>query len=322
MRTFTSQLSPYMRGLIQEKQASGFSYVAHEYYFKQFDTFIMENGFDTGVLGRELVVAWSNQRSTEGGNHRNSRVSKVRQLAKYMMSLGIDAYIPKDLASTASPVPYLPTAEERKAFFHIVDSWKPRNVLSQRFSCEYPVLFRLYYCCGLRLSEAIQLKREDVNWETGRLYIRHSKGDKDRNVYAAADVLSLMRRYDEKMHTFIPHRAWFFPGWNAHRPFQKSSIDKKFQEFWNLTPYAIKESKRPTVNSFRHCFVVDKINEWAAQKRDIENLMPYLSKYLGHSGVSQTYYYYHQFDAFTPAVRNYIEQCNGAVPEVFIHEEE
>ncbi|MFP4490877.1 MAG: hypothetical protein ACLFNZ_05330, partial [Spirochaetaceae bacterium] len=151
--------------------------------------------------------------------------------------------------------------------------------------------------------------------------IKHSKGDKDRNVYVADDFLSLMRRYDETMDKLIHQRIWFFPGWNEHRPFQKTSIDKKFQEFWSLSPYAAKKSKRPTVNSFRHCFVVDKINEWAAEKRDMDNLLPYLSKFLGHSGVSQTYYYYHQFDAFTPAVRNYIEQCNGAVPEVFIHEE-
>ncbi len=56
-----------------------------------------------------------------------------------------------------------------------------------------PVFFRVLYCCGLRSSEARLLKVEDVDLETGKLTIRQSKGNKDRNVMMSEDVLDLCR---------------------------------------------------------------------------------------------------------------------------------
>jgi len=57
-----------------------------------FDQFCIENGYDNGSLTRDLVMAWAEQRPTESKNYRNHRVSFVRQLALYMISLNMDAY--------------------------------------------------------------------------------------------------------------------------------------------------------------------------------------------------------------------------------------
>ena len=45
-------------------------------------------------------------------------------------------------------------------------------------------------------------------------------------------------------------------------------------------------------------------------------MAPYLSKYLGHSGPEETFYYYHQVAEAMPIVRERDRVCGRVVPEV------
>jgi len=51
------------------------------------------------------------------------------------------------------------------------------------------------------------------------------------------------------------------------------------------------------------------MDDWVLEGNDLKSLMPYLSRYLGHSGIEQTMYYYHQLDARSKAVREILEGC-------------
>ena len=66
------------------------------------------------------------------------------------------------------------------------------------------------------------------------------------------------------------------------RAIRKTSVDKKFAKFWNKTAFANKVDKTPTVQSLRHTFVVNKMNEWMEAEVNIRVMMPYVSRYLGH----------------------------------------
>jgi len=69
------------------------------------------------------------------------------------------------------------------------------------------------------------------------------------------------------------------------------------------------EGKRPTVQSLRHAFVVHRMDDWVLEGNGLKAIMPYLSRYLGHSGIEETMYYYHQLDARSKAVRGILEGC-------------
>jgi len=235
---YHSQLAPYISGLIRQKRADGYSYELEAYMLKYFDRFCIENGYDNGSLSRDLVMAWAEQRPTESKNYRNQRVSFVRQLALYMISLNIQAYIPPAFGSSAISVPHILSPDEIHEFYKAVDSFLPCQTNFGRFSLSYSVLFRLFYCCGLRLSEGCYLKRCAVNLKNGCLSIYQSKGHKDRVVFMSTDMLKMCRNYDRLMQKLVPDREWFFPGRDELKPFSKTSIDKRFKEFWNMTPYA------------------------------------------------------------------------------------
>ncbi|TXT43711.1 MAG: integrase family protein [Spirochaetes bacterium] len=321
MRSYTSSLTRYITGLITQKQASGYIYEYEAYILESFDRFCVENHYNAGTITREMVMHWAIQRPTESKNYRNQRVSFVRQLARYMQSLGENAYIPKKFASETVEVPHVLSREELTSFFNVVDAYMPPQPSFRRLVPTYQVLIRLFYCCGLRLSEGCYLRRSCVDLKTGTLEILQSKGNKDRLVFLADDVLALCRTYDARMQSIIPDRYWFFSGRHRDRPLQKTSVDKKFGEFWNKTSYAGKVDKKPTVHCLRHTFVVDKMNEWMQAGMDTGAMMPYLSRYLGHSSIEETQYYFHTIEQAFPIVRQHDAMGKSVIPEVVVYEE-
>ena len=122
------------------------------------------------------------------------------------------------------------------------------------------------------------------------------------------------------MQKLVPDREWFFPARDESKPLPKTSIDKKFKEFWNMTSYAGKVDKKPTVHSLRHTFVVTKMNDWMNQGKDFEGMMPYLSRYLGHTSIDETQYYYHQSISAFEIVRKHDSITDRVIPEVAPYE--
>jgi len=125
MSGFSSTLATYIKGLIEQKRACGYAYVYEECILESFDRFCVARGHETSTITRDLVMEWAVQRPTEGKNHRNQRVSFVRQLALYMLSLGKDAYIPCHYASDTVAVPHILSMRELGEFYAAVDSYVP-----------------------------------------------------------------------------------------------------------------------------------------------------------------------------------------------------
>lgn len=89
--TFSSSLAPAIEGLIREKRSSGYMYNSNADVLKELDTFCIEKGFDSETVTKTLSDAWAVQRDTEGISSRNIRVSNLRQVSKYMISIGVEA---------------------------------------------------------------------------------------------------------------------------------------------------------------------------------------------------------------------------------------
>ncbi|MBI9096780.1 MAG: tyrosine-type recombinase/integrase [Sphaerochaeta sp.] len=320
MRTFKSKLGSFIKDFINEKRGNGFSYELEEYMLNRFDSFIIEHGFDDGVLSRTLVLEWAIQTPTESINYRNQRVSFIRQFGYYLLSLGKQAYIPMWMASESTTVPYIPCKAEIEEIYQSVDSYRLRHLSAKYPQIELSVLYRLYYCCGLRLDEACNLKRENIDLEQGVLRIVHSKGDKDRLVPMTPDLNDLCKNYDERMQAKLPGTIWFFPRIDGKAPIRKTTADTMFAEIWKSTKASEMTPKAPTVHSLRHAFVIEKMNTW--MKIGIsEAMLPYLSVYLGHSSISETYYYYHLKESIFELIREKDEASTTIIPKVAEYEQ-
>ena len=319
--SYESVFGPYIEGLILQKKQCGFIYDFQSYMLKKFDKFCLEHGYSKALITREIAMEWAVQKDSESINRRNQRVSFLRQLSLYMNSMGINSYIPLQHPSAATSVPHIPDAAELKELFEVIDNYLPEQKEWHIYSMEYQVLFRMFYCCGLRLSEGCCLKRENVDLVKGILTIIESKGKRDRLVYMADDLTALCRIYDKKISCYYANRVWFFPGKNGKKHFERTGIDRKFKQFWAMTECSKKADKPPTVHALRHAFVVNRMNQWMSEGVSLEMMMPYLSRYLGHSGINDTMYYYHHVkEAFQIVSR---KDCLSGriIPEVIKYEE-
>ena len=70
-----------------------------------------------------------------------------------------------------------------------------RGLLSVEDNVRHRLLLELLYGCGLRVSEAIGLKREQINFDEGLLTVREGKGRKDRHVTLPVSIRSKLKAY-------------------------------------------------------------------------------------------------------------------------------
>lgn len=177
-------------------------------------------------------------------------------------------------------------------------------------------MFRWYLCCGLRNAEAAGILTENVDLETGTLTILDSKGNKDRLVYLPDDLLESTRQYHSYLtDTLGKESKWFFPGMNPEKSLPNTSVDNVFNRFWNKTPYA-NCSNKPTVHDFRFSYVVSRMNLWAEDGVDLQVMMPYLSRYLGHKSTNETFYYYYLVKEAYKTIEKKDTIANDVIPEV------
>lgn len=316
---YQSCFHTFIEEFIQEKKDAGFVYETEEWRLKHFDMFCMEEGITEPFLSKKLVEKWGARRDGEEMVTCSSRLSILRQLGLYMISLGMEAYIPHHFYKNAKKVVHILSDREIEALFKIIDEYIPaiRIPFFCRLAMEYKVIFRLIYCCGLRISEARTLKYEDVDLEKGRIRILEAKGHKDRLVYLAEDLAELLHKYAATMKTVYGCQSeWFFPSRNPEKCLTNVTLDKRFRESWAQTPFAENCDRAPTVHSLRHSFVVKRMNLWMEEGVPLKEILPFLSKYLGHRSTNETFYYYHQMDCAFRIVRKQDKTSAKVIPEV------
>ena len=316
---YQSVLAPYIRDYIAEKRSLGFIYNVKGYQLYRFDQYWIRNAYDDIRLTRERLEEWICALPGESKSSQSSRIGAAKGLAVYLNTLGIQCYVPIISVRCEQPKLHLLDRTEIKELFLAIDTYVPHSInrSDYRMANEYPIMFRLYYCCGMRNDEVCSLKTTDIDLEKGIITIYNGKNNKDRMVYLPDDLRILMNGYFQSLKRTLGYEPyWFFPGRDPNKHVPKTSIDRKFSKFWHMTPSSEYCDKDPTPHSLRHGFVVGRINSWILEGIDINVMFIYLSKYLGHKNPDESFYYYHlASDAFR-IIRQKDTMSADVIPEV------
>ena len=320
---YQSCFAPYIKQFLQEKRSVGFIYETEEWKLKHFDDFCIKESVIQPYLSRELIKKWGTLREGESLATCSARVSIIRQFALFMISLGKDAYIPSNFYKCEKRLVHILSDDEISAFFNEIDSYFPKIKVPSflRLSTEYKVIFRLIYCCGLRISEARKLKWSDADLESGTLKIMQSKGHKDRKIHMSDDLSVLMKEYKTILRDHHECTSeWIFPAREPESCLSFATINAVFRMAWNATPYAKNCDRTPTVHCLRHSFVVKRMNLWMEEGIALKEMLPFLSRYLGHQSTDDTFYYYHQVSEAFQIIRDKDKTSDFVIPEVNDHE--
>ena len=291
--TYTSILAEAIQGFIREREALGYRYRKQAACLKRFDTLCRKIGHNHVALSRELAMQWATKKPWESDDAQRRRIRLVRRLAHYMVRTGYEAYIyPDHLGVSRSDTyqPYLFSELELARFFACVDRCLPLRSSPHRHRI-FPLLYRMLYGCGLRLSEALNLTVGDVNTEEGTLTIRNAKFHKDRLVPMHLSLVERCRVYREEMHLVGQPKDIFFPSPQGGR-YSERVLYAYFRRFlWEAGISHGGRGKGPRVHDFRHTFAVHCLKRWVRTRVDLTVALPYLSAYLGHTGLkgSQRY---------------------------------
>lgn len=315
---FRSRFRADMEAFIIQKRAAGYPYNTSARVLGYLDAMISKSFPDSEVLSKEICNAWIDECSSLHQNTLLRRVTPVRQFGKYLVGTGKPAYIIpggipcKQIHYDA----HIFTEPELKAFFSSIDQCR-KSPFSPYRRYVIPVIFRLLYTCGLRSSEARLLNVDDVDLDTGKVFIRGSKGWEARIVYVSPDMLDLLRRYDCIIQQYLPARKAFFPNRKGDY-YSKVTLDIWFHEFWDTLPEAaVTKGNKPRVHDFRHSYCVYRLNQWVRDNADLSALYPYLSEFIGHSNFADTDYYLTLAEPFYLEFEARMRLVNSAIlPEV------
>ena len=243
-------------------------------------------------------------------------VAVLREFSRFLQARGYrGAYmIPPKTASQPVPEnPYFFTEEEISAFFRELDLIKPNKSFKGR-ELVIPALFRLLYCCGLRCKEARMLQCRDVH--LGELYIdvMQSKGPKSRRIFISQELSDYLSGYEESINLLFPGREYFFP--SSAGFYSSTAVSANFRRFWQKAFPDFVITTRPRAYDFRHHFAWANLNRWAAEGLDVNTMLPYLMRYMGHQSVSETLYYFHFIPEFFPTYKSMSASLEDLLPEV------
>lgn len=252
-----SSIGNHIKGFLEEKWSLGYKYMHEANIMRIFDEYWANHNYCDAGLTHDNLADWVKMGENEGPARLLERITVIRQFALYLNGLCIPSYIPPIETKYEVPVRIPLAKHEIKEFFSQVDAYSPAKfggaAFSKRMSKEYPILFRMIYLNGMRISEAISLPLSQVDLESGIVTILDGKGNKDRLIYMAEDMTILCRDYLKYMRAELgAEPAWVFPGRDPEKHIYIASVEYRFNRFWEKTPSSAIRAVKPTVHDLRH----------------------------------------------------------------------
>ena len=157
-------------------------------------------------------------------------------------------------------------------------------ILSQLKQPYYRICLSTIYACGLRVSEGAGLRVSEIDSARMQLHLRARKGNKDRRVPLAPQILSQLRTF------WCVHRdpVWLFPRrgrWHYQLGASKPMSDRGVQATFKLALEASGINKAATVHTLRH--------SWATHLLEAGVNLRLIQAWLGHTSPQTTAHYTH-----------------------------
>lgn len=276
---------------VDHKHSLGFKYSYHEQSrVNHMLAFIYANSKSDPVLALqpELVNAYASKKGNESARNLHTRQSHIRQFALFLNLKGIPAYVyPKELVKTTEDfVPYIFTKDEIGRILHVADEIGPNKNKFVNTPYIYPAVFRMLYGCGLRVSEALALKREHVDLNSAVLIIMNGKNNVSRLVPISESLRQYLMVYDSKIER--AENQYFFPALRNER-YSPQTILNQFRSLEKKAGIAqLSNGKYPRLHDLRHTFSVHALEQMINKGMDPYCSLPLLSTYLGHKGIEST----------------------------------
>jgi len=150
-------------------------------------------------------------------------------------------------------------------------------ILNAHSNIKHKTMLSLIYSCGLRRSELINLKPNDIDSKRNLLIIKQTKGRKDRIVPLSDKTISMLRSY----YKLFKPAAWMFEGQNKGEQYNEKSLESVLKQALEKA----KITKPVSLHWLRHSY--------ATHLLEAGTDLRYIQEILGHSSSKTTEIYTH-----------------------------
>jgi integrase/recombinase XerD len=253
----------------------------------------------------ETAIEWARQSSSIVGRAR--RLGDVRRFALYLRAEDERHEIPPAVFGKEHrprPTPYILSDEQICRLIQLARQSGYRTLRRQTYS----TFFGLLACTGLRVSEAIHLRYDDITPDG--LVIRATKFRKNRLVPLHETTRAALERYLNQRRPYAPFDDHVFISLRR-KSLLTADVESAFRTAANKMnlPHG-RGQRRPTPHSLRHAFAVRALQNCPDGRDHITRHMLMLSTYLGHSKADLTYWY---LEAVPDLMRSIAERCEAYV---------
>lgn len=167
--------------------------------------------------------------------------------------------------------------KKEKKLPDVLSTQEVLRILEAVENLKHRAILFLVYSSGLRVSEVVQLKQEDIDTDRNLIHIRQAKGHKDRFSVLSAVAADILSSYIKK---YRPDE-WLFAGAEDGKHLAIRTVQKIFENACDKA----KINKDVSIHSLRHSFATHLL-EGGTDLRYIQEL-------LGHNSSKTTEIYTH-----------------------------
>lgn len=246
-----------------------------------------------GPLTIELAIAWASSSQKASRLSWARRLEIIRCFAKYNKTIEPETQIP--LRAMFGPAhrrsnPYVYSDVDVERLLCATKELEPKNGLRP---LSFYFLINLLASTGLRVSEALRLTYNDIDFQSAIITVRETKFYKSRYVPIHFTTVLLLKEYKKivaQRVTLPRDKQFFILDEGIHLTARKAQYGFKCLRImlgWDK----IHKDRVPRLYDFRHTFVCRRLIAWYEEGVNIDQMIPFLSTYLGHVKVSDTYWY-------------------------------
>jgi integrase len=284
---------------LTERRRLGFGLRTPAYALRGFARHVHSVGH-RGPLSVEVMADWA-RCDSHGSSDPHTwarRLKQLRPFTHWLQQFEPRTEVPDDAIFGRLPQRQAPHIYSEGEIVELLAAARQLGSAPSLRGMVFETLFGLIACTGLRISEALALRNEDVELTRGMLTIHQTKFAKSRQVPMHDSTIDALRRYrsarDLSGESTEANTA-FFIGTRGRRrglPLGERQVHRVFAQLREQLGWRNRGTHHAArIHDLRHTFVVHRIMRWHAQGVDIDQAMLSLSTYVGHAMVTNTYWY-------------------------------
>jgi integrase len=278
-------LSQDVERYVTLQRTLGFKFGDQSCSLKLFADYAMAQGDE--FIRVERVLAWAAQ--TPSAQRRRTLVARVRRFALAMHAENPRHEVPPrecvGHAKMARRSPYIYTADETECIMRVARQMPAKGFIAPT---TLTTLLGLLASTGLRISEALSLECSDVG-DDG-LIIRKSKHGKSRLIpLHETTQTALGQHLSERARQPVNSGAVFLS--SSGQALMYATVRETFLRLLARAGLRESSSSGPRMHDLRHTFAVRSLEQCQSDRQSVAQHMVALSTYLGHTNVTDTYWY-------------------------------